>query len=196
MELAAIDVTSLVRQFQRACAPSLLLLATAAGPASAFLESANPGVTIVGEFSNMRYTEEHAYGFTVELWREGEQLFGLFLASAGLAGDTPAGLLENVKYDPRTGRLSFSAKLTMGSVMLADGEQAPSRDFFEFDGTLGPSALAGTLRQFDRLEAGRPSTSVKARLRKQRGSAMTRPNNYGEWRREVEGILRFRGPKW
>ena len=47
----------------------------------------------VGAFSNMRYTDEHAYGYTVMLWRAGDCLFGLFESSRGLAGDTPIGEL-------------------------------------------------------------------------------------------------------
>src|ERR1700719_513521 len=81
--------------------------------AAAFAQAPRP-ITFVGEFSNMRYTEEHAYGYSVQLWREGSAVFGLLLASEGLAGDTPAGLLEDLKYDPRAGKLSFQAKLTMG----------------------------------------------------------------------------------
>ena len=45
-------------------------------------------VNAVGAFSNMRYTEEHAYGYIVELWRAEDCLFGLFLSSSGLMGDT------------------------------------------------------------------------------------------------------------
>src|ERR1700676_1014299 len=83
-------------------------------------------ISFVGEFSNMRYTEEHAYGYTIQLWREGAAVFGLFLASEGLAGDTPTGLLDDLKYDARSGKLSFKTKLTMG----ADARQQPTHDLF------------------------------------------------------------------
>jgi hypothetical protein len=52
-------------------------------------------ISPIGEFSNERYTEEHAYGYAVELWRDGDSAISLFLVSEGLQGDTPAGLLEN-----------------------------------------------------------------------------------------------------
>jgi hypothetical protein len=55
--------------------------------------------SFVGEFSNVRHTAEHAYGYSVMLWNDGDQLFGLFSAANGLAGDTPVGLLENVQLD-------------------------------------------------------------------------------------------------
>src|SRR5689334_12968176 len=96
-------------------------------------------ISVVGEFSNMRFTGEHAYGYSVQVWRAGGQLVGLFLASEGLAGDTPAGILENVTFDTRTGALSFRAKLSIGSDVQANGSQAPSWDLFEFTGKLtGP----------------------------------------------------------
>jgi hypothetical protein len=43
----------------------------------------------LGAFSNMRFTEEHAYGYRVDLWWAGPCRFGLFEASEGLSGDTP-----------------------------------------------------------------------------------------------------------
>jgi len=159
-------------------------------------QTPSSAVAIVGEFSNMRYTEEHAYGYSVQLWRERGRLFGLFLASAGLAGDTPTGVLENVKFDSRTGKLSFSARLTIGSVLLANGQQAPSRDFFEFEGAMTGSMLTGTLRESDRLQASRPASSKRIRLTKQSETTMSRAKSYDEWRSEVSEILRHRGPKW
>src|ERR1700687_2901591 len=110
--------------------------------AVAFAQVPRP-ITFVGEFSNMRYTEEHAYGYSVQLWREGATVFGLFLASEGLAGDTPTGLLDDLKYDSRSGRLSFRAKLTMG----LDARQQPSHDLFEFDGKLNTRAVSGVLKR-------------------------------------------------
>jgi hypothetical protein len=57
----------------------------------------------VGEFSNVRYTAEHAYGYAVQLWRDGDRLIGLLMVSEGLQGDTPTGMLENVRFNSRTG---------------------------------------------------------------------------------------------
>ena len=53
----------------------------------------------VGAFSNMRYTDEHADGYTLMLWRAGDCLFGLFESSQGLAGDTPVGELQGVRVE-------------------------------------------------------------------------------------------------
>src|SRR5438093_291863 len=100
----------------------------------------------IGAFSNMRTTEEHAYGYTVMLWRAGDCIFGLFESSEGLAGDTPVGELQGVKYDRKTGALTFSAKLTMGVVSPGDSKGfEPSRDLFSFAGELRATGLTGAV---------------------------------------------------
>ena len=91
----------------------------------------------LARFSNMRYTEEHAYGYDVLLWQAGDCLVGMLQHSEGLIGDTPMGLLESVEFDPSTGAIAFAAKLTMGlKAAVEDGEAVyrPSRDYFTFTG--------------------------------------------------------------
>ena len=145
-------------------------------------------IAFLGEFSNMRFTEEHAYGYTVQLWRDGPAVVGLLLASEGLAGDTPTGLLDEVKFDAKAGRLSFRTKLTMG----IDARQQPSHDLFEFDGTLSGAALAGVLKR-----SGGITSSERVTLRKlAANSALPQPRTYEEWKRQTDEILRRRGPKW
>jgi len=156
----------------------LSLIAVALGQASR-------SIIFAGEFSNMRYTEEHAYGYSVQLWREGASVFGLFLASQGLAGDTPTGLLDDLKYDARSGKLSFRTKLTMGT----DARQEPTHDLFEFDGTLTAQAVSGVLKH--------GAASERINLRKLRpDDALPQPRTYDEWKRQTDEILRRRGPKW
>ncbi len=159
---------------------------------------AAPSVLVVGEFSNMRFTAEHAYGYSVELWRQADKLFGLLLESYGLAGDTPTGLLDNVQFDGRTGRLSFTAKLTTGSTLLGSGppfKEVPVCERFEFRGTLGKSMLIGTM---NRVWLQPPKEHVSAenvRLRKVNTGLMIHPATYAEWKAWVDGILKLRGPK-
>jgi hypothetical protein len=164
-----------------------ILLSIAAASALFAQDSGRP-VRAIGEFSNMRFTEEHAYGYSVQLWRDGDSLIGLFLASEGLQGDTPTGMLENVKYDSRTGALSFAARLTIGLAVLPGGRQEPSRDLFRFSGTLTPAALTGTLERSDKRE--------RVRLKIQPQSATFAAGSYAEWKRQADEILKFRGPKW
>jgi hypothetical protein len=155
-------------------------------------------IEFVGRFSNMRYTEEHAYGHTVELWRAGRCVFGLFENSEGLAGDTPAGLLSDVHYSPG-GAVSFSVKLTTGMTTVAGSDtMVPSRDLFIFSGKMGKTALEGRLRRLNELRRDiQPldSHTLMRRVPAEDGSRSD-AGTYGVWREAVEPILRFRGPRW
>jgi hypothetical protein len=56
--------------------------------AVAFAQAPRP-ITFVGEFSNMRYTEEHAYGYSVQLWREGAACLDCFWRPKGWRATRP-----------------------------------------------------------------------------------------------------------
>jgi hypothetical protein len=153
----------------------------------------------VGAFSNVRFTEEHAYGYTVELWRAGNCLFGLFESSQGLSGDTPTGMLNQVRHDVATGNLVFAARLTMGITKPKNAtEWVPSRELFEFSGHLGTRVLKGKLRQSDQLrpELSAVQQDIVLPLSKQQQEFMIQAESYGEWRKQAESILKARGPKW
>ena len=152
----------------------------------------------IGRFSDIRYTEEHAYGHAVTLWHAGNCVFGLFESSEGLAGDTPTGLLTDVRYNP-SGALSFAAKLTTGMTNMAGSAAlVPSRDLFGFTGRLGTTALEGKLRRSDQLRPGVEPADSHIVLRRvpEEDGLFDDAKTYGQWREAVEPILRFRGPKW
>ena len=67
--------------FRRLTCFLALLLTGAALPV--FAQNPDRPIRAIGNFSNMRYTEEHAYGYAVELWRDGDSAIGLFLVSEG-----------------------------------------------------------------------------------------------------------------
>jgi hypothetical protein len=69
----------------------LLLMALAEPVATSLPQSLAAPVGFLGEFSNIEFTEKHAYGYVVQLWRQGDRVFGFLEASEGLAGDTPIG---------------------------------------------------------------------------------------------------------
>jgi hypothetical protein len=152
----------------------------------------------IGRFSDMQYTEEHAYGHAVMLWRAGNCIFGLFESSEGLAGDTPTGLLTDVRYSP-SGALSFAAKLTTGMTNIAgSAAPVPSRDLFGFTGRLGTTALDGKLRRSEELRPAVEPADVHIVLRRisEQDGLLDEAETYGAWREAVEPILRFRGPRW
>jgi hypothetical protein len=153
----------------------------------------------IGVFSNMRFTEEHAYGYSVQLWRAGHCLVGLFDAAEGLAGDTPVGQLAVTRYDPRSGSLSFSAKLTIGVTMTGESDaRVPSREEFQFDGRLRSKLLQGTLVRLDRLhpQVGPVRESVSLRTAPDQSETMIQAPTYGAWIETIKPILQARGPRW
>lgn len=152
----------------------------------------------VGVFTNMRFTREHQYGYSVELWQERDRLFGLLLVSAGLIGDTPTGLLEDVVFDSKTGKLSFRARLSTGATVNKKNEEMPTRDVYRFAGTLKGQRLAGVLEHTDASDPSATATKTNVSLRrsKSESGSMTAAKSFEEWKKEADEILTLRGPKW
>ncbi|HEY6904294.1 MAG TPA: hypothetical protein VI216_08300 [Candidatus Acidoferrales bacterium] len=156
-----------------------------------------PRPIYVGQFSNMTFTEEHSYGVSVALWRQGPSVFGLLDDAEGLAGDTPTGVLDDVKFDSSNGKISFSAKLTMGLHTCAQHKvPVPSRDLFKFEGTLAIDRLEGTLTRFDAWHMEQTPQTDRVTLNKLDEVPLIEARSYAEWRMKVDEILKFRGPKW
>jgi hypothetical protein len=151
---------------------------------------------ILGQFSNTRYTEEHEYGYSIQLWRTGETLCGLLLVADGSQGDTPTGLLEDLKYDRETGHLSFTNKLSIGLNYVGKGTLKPSHDLFKFDGTLQRNSLTGTLTHYDSLHTDISPQKKRIDLHKLPSDEMIKASTYIEWQQAVQLILNRRGPKW
>ncbi len=120
---------------------------------------------VLGAFSRITHTGDDAFGYTVKLWKQGDRIFGRFLVYTGAPADPPAGLLEDVKFDPRTKRLSFTTRLSTGLVYSQEHRGVPSRDRFKFDGVLTRRQLVGTLTHIDELFPDRKPTSRRIRLR-------------------------------
>lgn len=178
----------------------MILLALSLVSPPVFAESSSSQISVVGTYTNMRHTEEHSYGYTVELWKQGNnRVFGFILASNGLSGDTPTGLLEDVKFEPESGKLSFRARLTTGLIYNERlKELIPSQDIFKFSGTLNKDSLAGV------LEISNTLLSDKSPIRKEikllfsvAETQQLQPfSSYEDWEKMAKDILKFRGPKW
>jgi hypothetical protein len=153
-------------------------------------------ISFMGEFSNVRHTAEHAYGYSVQLWRQGDKILGLFTAASGLAGDVPCGLLEDVRFNPATGALSFTAKLSVASIYLGKGRQEPTHDLFSFNGTLHGAVLAGLLTHLDQMQPKSKPTSKRLRLPRASNPPTIDAATHDDWKRAADAILKVRGPKW
>lgn len=176
---------------------ALLGLVTIAALMANIGAAQNPAaeVTAIGEFFNSRYAEDHTDGYTVQLWRQGETVFGLLTVEA-LSGDGPMGSLYNVKFEERSGKLSFEAKLSTGTRLMADNSQQPSKDLFRFRGVIAKDTLTGNLTHSDLLDPASGETSVKIHLQRQASPWMTALKSYAQWKAAADELLKTRGPKW
>lgn len=166
--------------------------------ASVSFAQTNSNVKSLGVFTNMKFTKEHQYGYKVELWQEKDLVFGYFLSSEGLASDTPTGLLEDVMFDSKTGKLSFRARLSMGTTVDKNNKETPSRDVYQFKGALKGQKLAGILEHTNALDpaAKGEKTNISLQKSKSESAEMSKAKSYDEWKTEADEILKFRGPKW
>lgn len=175
------------------CSPETVIMNTAESVNKPTLDNSIPlvessnesPIKVIGDFTNVKDDGEHAYGYSVELWTQEDKIYGLISGSDALrlSGDPPTGILENVKFDPKTKRLSFRAKLSTG--------------VFEFEGVLTNKKLAGKLSITNELCSDKcPQTkAITLRLSKEWTSLMSEYQSYAEWEAYANEILKFRGPK-
>jgi hypothetical protein len=196
LKVDLISVPGMQARFCRCVSHCAVLLILALGYAHPAFSS-EQAVSFVGEFSNMHHTAEHAYGYSVQLWRSGNEIIGFLLSSNGLAADTPTGQLEKVHFDAGNGSLSFSAKLSVAQVYQGSGEMKPTRDLFTFSGSLQKGkVLAGVLSHKDMLMPDRAPTVERIHLVKTDDSSIIEAKTSSEWKQSADQILKFRGPKW
>ena len=76
-------------------------------------------------------TGEHCSGYSIDLWKHNDVLFGLLHHHRGLCGDRPCGVLTDIQHNSQTGGIRFKA----------DTGEAK----FYFSGSLENNSLTGTL---------------------------------------------------
>lgn len=156
----------------------------------------SPQFVFLGQFSNYRFTEEHQYGAGIALWQDGKTPLGLFSYSEGLIGDTPTGLLEKLSFDRKTGKISFTAKLTMGRHYCKVHNDVPSQDLFTFEGVMRNKTISGKLTQADGLHLDQAPTDENVVLKAVPKASAIQYTNRNQWESIIRNILKFRGPKW
>jgi hypothetical protein len=156
-------------------------------------------VRLLASFDDYVFTEEHQYGYEVELYLLGDSLTGLFSHSEGLIGDTPTGLIDVESYDPRSGALRFKAKLSTGITWDDERRSVPSRDLYTFEGTIAGDSLSGVLEWRDMLHTKKIFTERDTVTLKRRGNDADRADavrSREDWERLIQTILARLGPKW
>lgn len=172
----------------------LCVLATAQAP----LKKPESPISSIGCFINVKSDGEHAFGYSVRLWLQGDRLFGLVDYHRGPVGDPPLGILTDVRYDAPSGKLSFKAKLTSGLHSCRIHKNVPAHDLLSFDGFLKPDGLVGNIRIEDQLDS--PPVVTDSRdsfvMLRDRSCLTQKYGSYEEWWRYWEPIYKVRGAKW
>lgn len=154
-----------------------VLLAASVEPGRALPQGPAERAEFVGEYRGVRYTEEHAYGYTLELWRVNGQPVGLWSRVEGLPDTSLTTRVADLELGPQ-GMASFSATFCDVKESFA-GELG--------DGTLkGTLILSGPKGVFDR--------KVVDLVRDQK-PAIAASLPVAEWTAMIEGRLRRYAPR-
>ncbi len=151
-------------------------------------------VSPIGSYRSMRLTDEHCDGYEIKLWRFENTALGILNYCAGLVDTRSFGSLEDTKFDPVTGELEFSARLTVGMDYLPGGE-SPSKDFWTFRGKLSGGKLSGTLVKVDKNYPTRPPQQTRLSLKESREKLKSFPSRE-DWKRSTAAESSGNGPKW
>jgi len=155
---------------------------------------APPRFELLGQFSNMTYSQDHQSGQDVYLWRELNELYGYMDYSLGGAlGDYTTARLENVRFDPAKKRFSFQAKNP-----LYDERGNVIRNLFVFDGVISSNAIEGTLKCLPAItnEPCANDERVLWKKVKRANTEMRRIGNRQDWETLVTELLKVHGARW
>ncbi len=155
-------------------------------------------VTIVGAYTNRVIADKQAQGYGVQLWKEGTTYFGFFLSTSGLADDVPIGVLDDLRFDPTDRSFSFKAKMTVGRTTMNGDTWVPTRDLYQFTGTLYPDQITGHLIHANALQPDQPPIPEEIKLYRapEEERAMPVPASYDQWAKLAQKLLATNGPKW
>jgi hypothetical protein len=178
--------------------PVLVLLVIVSGQLALRSQTPRSGFDYFGEWSDVAVSKSedpHAYGNSVNLWKNGGELAGFLNEYVGPVADPPIGPLQDVRFDATSGRLSFAAKLSLGVTMLAGQKEfVPTRDLYVFTGTLNDQDLSGSLEKQDHLRNGSVVTRTVVWRRTRRNDSSSK--TLTEWQTVYAATLKARGPKW
>lgn len=126
----------------------------------------------LGDYAQLRQTDEHAYGYVLQLWKDGTEIVGLWSVASGEPADFPTVRVEDLRWDAASGAIRFT--------VTACGTS-------RFEGVVRGPEIAG------RIINQRTNTITDVRLRRaddERGSL-----DRTEWVAQTEGILKRRRPR-
>jgi hypothetical protein len=146
----------------------------------------------IGHFTNAGSDGEHQWGFSVELWRQDDKIYGWISGNehARLIGNAPPAILEDVMFDPKTQKFSFRAKLPP---KIFNGKALPS-DVYKFEGILTKKKLVGNqtiIKGFcpDVCIEKKKITLLRSRERSANMEESYNFGSYQEWKAYMDKIL-------
>jgi len=159
------------------------------------------GSRLMGAWSNVSVSkgeDPHASGIEVELWQKERQLYGFMSEYNGPVADPPVGKLDSIRVDEKTGSIAFTSKLSVGVVAAARGnEWIPSKNVYEFNGTIGKGGMTGTLRRKFVSEDGKETAyEENVTLKSKHLAESATAETYADWTKRWNEALKARGPKW
>jgi len=103
------------------------------------------GLVSVGSFTQIRATEDHAYGHGFDLMRNGDTCVGLYSLWEGNI-EAHFAVIEDLSCPDADGKLSFR----VGRMWWPGyGDVGPFKSAIRFDGTVNGDAITGTVTQGD-----------------------------------------------
>jgi hypothetical protein len=155
-----------------------------------------------GHWSNVQVSKSedpHALGMDIQIWKQKDHLVGYLQEYVGPAADPPIGKLENIQFNEQTRQISFSAKLSLGSVYSdANQKWVPAKNFYLFEGSIKDFVMAGVLEKKLIQDNGqtisqKENVEFKGSLG---GDEVWENKPYREWLAFYERLMKERGPKW
>jgi hypothetical protein len=141
--------------------------------------------------------DPHAYGISVELWKQDGSIAGFIQEYVGPPADAPAGRLEKITLDVQSGALSFVAKLSVGVVLSDDGKSwVPARNEYSFSGTVNENTIEGTLKRRNLQPDGEATLEEESLTLERDRSSHAEAVAYADWLNTWIAILQVRGPRW
>lgn len=186
----------LVKQYVSLCLIILLGISCADLVFASSSTSSYPAITYVGTFTNIRPAGENQHGFQISLWQQKNTVVGILYNAEGLAGATPRGYIQNIQLQPKSGKLSFDAKLTTGMHTCDEHKNVPSQDLFSFKGVLQRNAIKGRITFRNVLHSAATEQSVKVTLARDKTQKLESYDSIEDWQQHYAAEMQQYGPKW
>jgi len=148
-------------------------------------------VEYLGTYSNQTNSNDedpHFEGYILDLFREGDIVFGRFFFATGI--EVPFIQIQDVVLNSNKNHLFFRAKMSLGregwSRGKGTGEGRLTRDLIEFNGTITESAVTGTLTRKDGYDPHLPGQNESVTLKRVKKEWSGDPigSSYAKWAAE------------